>query len=433
MDKNNDLIQMLRDCEDEFHLPLREEDWKNLEAGLAAGGQASQPLLASTSVVRRLPRIWWTVAAVGFLCLLVSLPLFMRKGPENTFSEPVLSVRPEEKPLAKENNATKQKETKKVPAIPAKPLLTSAPAASPELMPELQLTDTTIILPQPAELYASKEVKKTHKNVGPQPERKQAIFDYQLGESTRIQKQRWSFGIQGGSNALSNMNGGLSHMEGFVSDPGPKPHPDPNPDPEPPITDPGEPDDNPSSGSPQTKAAVGNGGGSGSSGNQDIYYYYRHRLPVTISLSLRHNFFRQFALETGLSYTYLHSDILEERKDVIGSQRLHYIGIPLKLNWTFYQRERFSLYASGGGLIEYCVSAVNTEKELNICRWQPSWNAAVGMQMTVLKSWSLYVEPGVSYFYSMNQNIKGSYNRFETIRTVHPFTFNLQVGLRFTY
>lgn len=431
MDKNNDLIQMLRDREDEFHLPLGDDGWEKLEAGLSASGQAPLPLQAAPVVARRLPRMWWTVAAVGFLCLLVSLPLFMRKAPENMLSDkpqqevshPVLSAQPEERPLAETHTARPK---------PAK----AVQATFPELMPELLLTDTTVLLPQPTELYASRDGKKPRKHVGPQPERKPAVFDYQLGDNMPMQKQRWSFGIQGGSNALSNMNGGLSHMEGMVSDPGPKPDPDPLPpitDPDPPITNPDDPDDKPSTDSPRTKAAVGNGGGGGNGSSQDVYYYYRHRLPVTVSLSLRRHLFRQLALETGLSYTYLHADILEDRKEVIGSQRLHYIGIPLKLSWTFYQGERFSLYASGGGLIEYCVSAVNTEKDLNICRWQPSWNATAGMQVTLLKPWSLYLEPGVSYFYVMNRNLRGSYNRFETIRTVHPFTFNLQVGLRFTY
>ena len=438
MNENNDIIKMLRDREGEFHLPLREDGWKKLEAGLAAG-QVVPPLQAAPSsvVVRHWPKLWWSVAAVGFLCLLVSVPLFMHKAPEKTLSDksekavsqPVLPTQKEEKQLAKEAETTERKPATAIPVITSKPVLTSAPVALPELMPELQLTDTTVVLPQPAELYASGDMKKSHKFVGPQPERKSAVFDYQLGESTRLQKQRWSFGIQGGSNALTGGKGGLSHMEMELTEnnPGPKPPPPP---PEPPITDPGDTEENVPSGNCQTKAAIGGGSGGG---NSDTYYYYRHRLPVTFSLSLRRNLFSRLAVETGISYTYLHSDVLEERRDNIGSQKLHYVGIPLKLSWTFFDSRLFSLYAAGGGLIEYCVSATHSEKDLNIQRWQPSWNASVGMQVTMLKPWSLYVEPGVSYYYNLNPNIRGSLDRFETIRSVHPFTFNLQVGIRFTY
>ena len=141
----------------------------------------------------------------------------------------------------------------------------------------------------------------------------------------------------------------------------------------------------------------------------------------------------RIALETGLSYTYLYSEILEEGKTQNGSQKLHYIGIPLKLSWTFYKWKNLSLYASAGGMIEYCVSAKKTDADLRINRWQPSWNAAVGMQAELRKPLSLFVEPGVSYYYNMNPQYRNSSLRFESMRTVHPFTFTLQVGIRFTY
>lgn len=430
MDKNNDLIKMLRDREDEFCLPLREDGWKRLEAGLVAG-QAVPPLQAAPSpvVVRHWLKRWWPVAAVGFLCLLIGVPLFMQKAPEKTLSDtsqkevsqPAVPTQTEEKQLAKEAETTGRKPATAIPPLTFKQVLTSVPAILPERMPELQLTDTTVLLPPPTGLYASGETKKPHTSRGPQPERKPSTFDYQLGEGTRIQKQRWSFGIQGGSNALSGGKGGMSHVNQYETDPGPG---------HPPFTDPDNPEEVPPSEELRTKAAVG-GGSDG--GNYEDTYYYSHRLPVTVSLSLRRNLLSRLALETGVAYTYLHSDVLEERKEKTGSQKLHYVGIPLKLSWTFYENRLLSLYAAGGGMIEYCISASHSNRDLHIRRWQPSWNVSAGMQVTMLKPWSLYIEPGVSYYYNMNPNGRFSLDRFETIRSVHPFTFNMQVGIRFTY
>ena len=432
MNENNDIIQMLRDREDEFHLPLREDSWEKLEAELAAGG-AAQSLHAAPMLMHRWPKIWWTVAAVSLLCLLVSVPFFFKKAsvdtlPGNQAGHNALPATVAGSPADKQ--PTGQQGEQELPGrkivsmpVPSKSVLTSVPVVLPELMPELQLADTTVLLPPPAELFASGEQKLHNKPIGPQPERKSVLPGFYGEDIKRMPQPRlWSFGIQGGSNGLSGTRGGFSHDNPSYSEENPG-RPDKPEQPE----QPGDENKDPNI---QTRAAIG-GGSSG--GNPTPNYYYRHRLPVTFGFSVRRHLFSQISLETGLTYTYLYSDLLEERKDRAGSQRLHYLGIPLKANWTFYNGKLFSLYASGGGMIEYCVSAVNTMRDLDICRWQPSWNASVGMQVQMIKPWSFYVEPGVSYYYYTNPNIRGRVWRFETIRSAHPLTFNLQVGLRFTY
>ena len=84
-------------------------------------------------------------------------------------------------------------------------------------------------------------------------------------------------------------------------------------------------------------------------------------------------------------------------------------------------------------MIEYCISAKKTGMHLHINRWQPSWNAAAGMQAELRRPLSLFIEPGVSYYYNLNPQSRNSSIRFESIRTAHPFTFTFQFGIRFTY
>jgi len=60
--------------------------------------------------------------------------------------------------------------------------------------------------------------------------------------------------------------------------------------------------------------------------------------------------------ETGLVYTYLSSNLTAGGAAYYTqNQQLHYLGIPLKLNWNFLKKRYFNLYLSGGGMLEKCV------------------------------------------------------------------------------
>ncbi|RHO71571.1 hypothetical protein DW083_10915 [Parabacteroides sp. AF48-14] len=80
MNDKNDILQMLRDREDEFHLPLRRDGWEKLEAELPAllPDQESSAV-AMKPVRRRLLYRWMAVAAVALLCLMISVVVFRRE------------------------------------------------------------------------------------------------------------------------------------------------------------------------------------------------------------------------------------------------------------------------------------------------------------------------------------------------------------------
>ena len=165
-----------------------------------------------------------------------------------------------------------------------------------------------------------------------------------------------------------------------------------------------------------------------------------HKMPVTVGASFTWNFAPRWALETGVNYTMLSSDLrsgadayLEEE------QELHYIGIPLKLHRSLFDSRWVSFYASAGGMVEKCVSAsqdvvyVNgmamqeTEHHsLDIDALQWSVVASAGVQVNFTKQIGLYAEPGIVYYFDDNSGV-------ETIRKEHPLNFNLQVGLRFSF
>lgn len=152
----------------------------------------------------------------------------------------------------------------------------------------------------------------------------------------------------------------------------------------------------------------------------------KHHQPISFGLSVRKSLAKGFSVETGLTYTLLSSDAKFADSDQKTEQKLHYLGIPLKANWNFLDKKLFTLYVSGGGMIEKCVyGKLGTEKE-TVKPLQFSVSGAVGAQLNATKRIGIYVEPGVAYFFDDGSDV-------QTIRKENPFNFNIQAGIRLTY
>lgn len=169
--------------------------------------------------------------------------------------------------------------------------------------------------------------------------------------------------------------------------------------------------------------------------------HIHHHVPVTAGMSFKWNLTPQWAVETGLMYTYLSTDLTSgsDRNYWKDKHKLHYLGIPLKVHRNIWSNERFGFYGSAGGMLEKCVSGTletvyvinNEEREseshsLKVSSPQWSVSAAVGAQVNFTRQLGLYVEPGVVYYFDDHSGI-------ETIRKEHPLNFNLQMGLRFSF
>ena len=149
-----------------------------------------------------------------------------------------------------------------------------------------------------------------------------------------------------------------------------------------------------------------------------------HKMPVTVGASVKWALDDKWAVETGLNYTLLSSELTTgEITYVKEEQKLHYIGIPLKFQRFLWENKLFVLYASVGGMIEKCISntleSVSVDKDLHKHKEresagekpvQLSLGAAVGAQLNLGRYFGIYVE--------------------ETIRKEHPLNFSLQLGVR---
>jgi len=400
MKEKNDILQVYRQRQDEFHLPLREGGWEKLEAELFTGRK------------RHLPYRLLTIAAIGLVCLAVSLTIYFRKQdtpvmtsvPSNTIErshedhkadvdEPEIKEEPEmsfnspikiQEPILSQNNMRVEPEEIKEP------------------VPEEEKKDN-VGPEQKAEAETRRE--KSKKDMGPKAD-KGPSFEIIRTEKNRKVPHKWAFGVNAGMTDFSKVDGGYGG--GIVTSPGPTNPEKPEP-PEPPEK--------------KTRAAVG-----GTPGGSSDDINYKHDIPISVSLSMRRYITERLALETGLSYTYLHSDLTWGNGKYMGEQTLHYIGVPLKLNWDFFRRKPVSFYLSGGGTLEYCLSAEREGRSMDISKWQTSLHAGVGVELQLYKQFSMYAEPGVIWYIDPDKKVDT-----ETIRVARPFTFNLQLGLRFTY
>lgn len=164
-----------------------------------------------------------------------------------------------------------------------------------------------------------------------------------------------------------------------------------------------------------------------------------HDRPITFGISLTKSLGRKWNLETGIQYSLLNSQFyMGDRDTIVDTQKVHYLGIPLRVsyNWTNYKR--LSMYSSLGvtmhipvyGKVDsrYYVSSQNKysgSKYLTpSLQWQTS--ISVGLQYNFAPHTSLFAEPTFNWFIPSGSEI-------HTVWTEHPIMFTCPFGIRITW
>ena len=119
----------------------------------------------------------------------------------------------------------------------------------------------------------------------------------------------------------------------------------------------------------------------------------QHHAPIVVGLSLSKKLNERWSLETGLQYTLLRSEFTTgEAFRIQDNQKLHYIGIPLRLSYRFWHYKRFSGYATAG--IQVDIPIKGTLQSFHVtdsiphkldsqpvsAPWQWSVNTSIGIQ-----------------------------------------------------
>lgn len=152
---------------------------------------------------------------------------------------------------------------------------------------------------------------------------------------------------------------------------------------------------------------------------------FRHHLPLSFGLSFRKEFAYGLSLDCGLNYTLLRSEVRLPYSSEDVSQMLHFLGIPLRLNWRFVERGAFSAYLGGGGMVEKCVAARLGSETVEESGLQWSLAAALGAQYRLGNHVALYFEPELSCYLTDTE--------LRTSRTDTSPTLTLRLGMRFAF
>ena len=174
-----------------------------------------------------------------------------------------------------------------------------------------------------------------------------------------------------------------------------------------------------------------------------------HERPRTFELSLNYPISKRWSVNSGLSYTRMKSTFESDDGNMLTrrTQKLYYVGLPLKLRYTLLEKNRWQLYASGGIGLDIPLRGKETTQYLYIgpyqpergdslilpttharvkAPWQWSVNVGAGVQYQLLPHVNAYFEPRLQYYIPTG-------NPVETYRTEHPFDLSLPLGIRFTW
>ncbi len=171
-----------------------------------------------------------------------------------------------------------------------------------------------------------------------------------------------------------------------------------------------------------------------------------HDQPVSFGVTVSKAIIDDLYIETGLIYSYLHSR--NKNTSAISqnhqTQSLHYLGIPLNLNYNLFSLRDLNVFASVGGMIEKDVygkfreegeaesidvtkkSEVLVNEKISQRDPQLSINAGLGLSYPIYRDLKLYGKIGGAYYFDAN-------NEFKTIYSDRKIVMDLSLGIRYEF
>ena len=149
-----------------------------------------------------------------------------------------------------------------------------------------------------------------------------------------------------------------------------------------------------------------------------------HNIPAKVGLSLRIPLSDKLFITTGLDWSLYSSS--SSNPYFKSKQKVQYLGIPLKLNFSIARNERLDVYLGAGGAAEFCTSAKIDGKDISRDGPGFSFLGAVGVQFNLTDSFGLYLEPELSWTVPSGKAVLSTY------RSEHPTMFSIASGVRIT-
>lgn len=407
--KEEEWIQRLRNHLSDYEAPVPDDLWERIEA------QLPKDLVAEKSKARRIP-LWvrWMAAAV-FVGVLVGTTVLLWPSHEETTTAPMASATKETGKTAKETEKTPMKLEKTIESEPVSPAIMSPvitktaqsfiAEAVDKSLPDTASQYIKEVEPEIVEVQSQQpSVESTPTEEQPKMKETQQLIrelDQKIAEykTHRSHHTTVSLYASNGFGDLSNKNGVLMSEQMLANY-----------------------DYDSRMGVASTRSG------------SPVYlanYEERQKYHQPISFGLTANFPISSALSasTGVVYTRLSSEFTNIANSIVYEKKmtLHYIGIPLNVQYRVWQWHGLNVYATAGGQADFNVKARleadGQEQEMEKDRVQWSVGGALGVQYNIIPQLGLYAEPGIKYYFDNGSSIR---NYFK----YRPTNFNLQIGLR---
>lgn len=157
----------------------------------------------------------------------------------------------------------------------------------------------------------------------------------------------------------------------------------------------------------------------------------KYHAPVSVGMQIAFGVAPRLSLSTGVVYTRTSSDFYPyaPNNDYNVHQVLHYVGIPVGLNYELWRSGGFHAYVMAGAEAAYNVKNDTDEdgtrkQDAKRDRVQFSGKASLGAQYDISPSVGLYIEPGAKYYFDNGSDVENTFKD-------KKLNFNLQFGLRF--
>ena len=165
-----------------------------------------------------------------------------------------------------------------------------------------------------------------------------------------------------------------------------------------------------------------------------------HDKPITFGIAVNKSIGGKFSLETGLKYSFLKSDFRlgTGNYHVDQKQKLHYLGIPLKLSYQFLGYKKLSAYGSAGITLHIPIFGKTKSNYITdgVSTYTDSWkvtapvqwttSTSLGIQYQLVPNVNLFAEPTLNWYIPTGNNVKNAW-------TERPFIFTMPLGIRFTW
>lgn len=396
--KEEEWIKRLHDHLADFEAPVPDDLWDKIEARLP------KELVAEKPKARTVP-LWvrWTAAA-ALVGILVGTTVLLWPKHAETPTAPMASATKEGYKTPMESTKTNESESVS-PVVARRTKLTfKQPTLAEAEVTEKEMTEAEVAeiasTVQPEQSSAESSVEEKQKTEPSQQnlirELDEKIADYKMQYKRRVAVSLYA---SNGFGSLSSRNGVLMSDEMLASY-----------------------DYDSRLGIASTR-----------SGDPVFLANYeerqKHYQPISFGLTANFPISSRLSLTSGVVYTRLRSDFTNVANYLTDQYQttLHYIGVPLNMQYHVWQWHGLNVYATAGGQADFNVKARleedGVEHDMQKDRTQWSLGGALGVQYNFIPQLGVYIEPGIKYYFDNGSNIR---NYFK----YRPTNFNLQIGIR---